>query len=139
MEIFGRTLPAAEVADLSGGVRSQQLPELPAGVTYRTIAPRKDGLHVLLAGVSTTALSTLPPEVGGNQVTYAASGGLLGISTSVGRQADHQHPADHLHRAALQDGGTLTLQPQSVRILGKNRSSAIRSRSWCSPRSNRRT
>jgi DUF2993 family protein len=123
LEIFGRTLPAAEVADLTGGVRTQQLPELPAGVTYRSIEPRKDGLHVLLAGVSTTALSTLPPEVGGNQVTYAASDGRLGISTSVGIKPIINIPLTIFTDPRLSaDRGTLTLQPQSVRILGKNRS-----------------
>ena len=84
LEIFGKTLPASQVGDLTGGVRKQQLPHLPAGVTYRSIVPRADGLHVALAGVSTTPLSTLPAKVGSNDVTYTAAGGQLGINTSIG-------------------------------------------------------
>jgi hypothetical protein len=120
LEIFGRTLPAADVAELTGGVRTQQLPELPAGVDYQSISPRKDGLHVALAGVSTTALSTLPPEVGGNEVTYAADDGLLGIATSVGVKPIINIPLT-VFTAPKLSGSTLTLEPQSVHILGKTR------------------
>jgi hypothetical protein len=120
LQIFGRTLPAADVADLTGGVRTQQLPKLPDGVSYRAIAPRRDGLHVTLSGVSTTALSTLPTEVGGREVTYAAEGGRLGISTSVGIEPIINVPLT-IFTAPRLDGGTLTLEPQSVRILGKDR------------------
>ena len=120
LEIFGRTLPAADVKDLTGGVRTQSLPVLPAGVSYKSISPRKDGLHVALAGVSTTALSTLPPEVGGNKITYAAADGLLGLSTSVGIKPIIDLPLT-IFTAPTLHGGTLTLEPQTVRILGANR------------------
>ena len=39
LRIFGRTVPAAQVAELTGGVRTQKLPSLPPGVTYRSVRP----------------------------------------------------------------------------------------------------
>jgi hypothetical protein len=112
LEIFGRTLPAAQVSDLTGGVRTERLPHLPDGVTYKSITPRSDGLHVALAGVSTTALSTLPTSVGGRDVTYAATGGLLGINTSaIGVPLT-------IFTAPVLSGATLTLTPRKVHILG---------------------
>src|SRR6185312_9197255 len=35
LQVFGRSIPAGQVSDLAGGVRSQQLPPLPDGVEYR--------------------------------------------------------------------------------------------------------
>jgi hypothetical protein len=101
-------------------VRTQQLPELPDGVTYRSITPRRDGLHVTIAGVSTTALGKLPPEVGGRAVSYVAENGLLGIATSVGIEPIINVPLTIFTEPVL-DGGTLTLTPRSVRILGADR------------------
>jgi hypothetical protein len=120
LEIFGQSLPAAEVSDLTGGVRSQSLPDLPDGVSYRSITPRRDGLHVAIAGVSTTALNTLPPQVGDRDVTYVAEDGLLGISTSVGIEPIINVPLT-IFTAPRLNGGSLTLEPQTVRILGADR------------------
>jgi hypothetical protein len=112
LQIFGRTLPAAQVGDLTGGVRRQQLPHLPDGVTYRSIEPRPDGVHVSLAGVSTTPLSTLPTSVGGHDVTYSAGAGLLDIGTTITAL-----PLTIRTRPVL-SGGSLTLEPTAVHVLG---------------------
>jgi hypothetical protein len=114
LEIFGQTLPAGKVGDLTGGVRTQQLPHLPDGVTYRSIAPRPDGVHVSLAGVSTTPLSALPTSVGGHDVTYTAAGGLLGINTSV-----LALPLTIRTRPTL-SGNSLTLRATAVHVLGSD-------------------
>jgi hypothetical protein len=112
LRIFGRTVPAAQVAELTGGVRTQKLPPLPSGVTYTSVTPQRDGLHVALSGVATTALSTLPTEVGGRTVSYTTENGLLGIRTSaIGVPLT-------IFTAPRLDGSRLTLTPQSVRILG---------------------
>lgn len=116
-QIFGRTLPAAQVGSLTGGERTSQLPHLPDGVTYKAITPRADGVHVALSGVATNALSTLPTDVGGHTVTYAAQNGLLGISTSVGIQPIIDVPLT-IFTAPRLAGTTLTLVPQKVHILG---------------------
>jgi hypothetical protein len=118
--IFGRTVPAAQATELAGGVRTQQLPHLPAGVTYRSVTPRRDGVHVTLEGVSTTALDALPSEVGGRKVTYTAGDGLLGIATSL-RIAPIVGIPLTIFTAPRLDGGKLTLVPRSVRILGADR------------------
>jgi hypothetical protein len=115
LRIFGRTVPAAQVAELTGGVRTQKLPPLPAGVTYTSVTPQRDGLHIALSGVATTALSTLPTEVGGRTVSYTTENGLLGIrTTAIGV------PLTILTAPRL-DGNRLTLTPQTVRILGADR------------------
>jgi hypothetical protein len=115
LRIFGRTVPAARVAELTGGVRTQKLPPLPPGVTYTSVTPQRDGLHVALSGVATTALSTLPTEVGGRTVSYTAENGLLGIKTSaIGLPLT-------IFAAPRLDGSRLILAPQSVRILGADR------------------
>jgi hypothetical protein len=115
LRIFGRTVPAAQVAELTGGVRTQKLPPLPPGVTYTSVTPQRDGLHVALSGVATTALNTLPTDVGGRTVSYTADNGLLGIKTSaIGV------PLTILTAPRL-DASRLTLTPQSVRILGADR------------------
>jgi hypothetical protein len=105
-------VPAGRVTDLTGGVRTEKLPPLPDGVTYKSITPRADGLHVALSGVSTTALSALPTDVGGRTVSYTAADGLLGIVTSaIGV------PLTILTAPTL-TGGSLTLVPRKVHILG---------------------
>jgi hypothetical protein len=120
LQIFGRVLPAGQVSDLAGGVRVEQLPHLPDGVSYHSISPERDGVHVTLAGVSTTALDTLPPQVGGRDVTYSAEDGLLGISTSFGIKPIVDVPLT-IFAAPRLTGTTLTLQPRLVRILGADR------------------
>jgi hypothetical protein len=119
LKIFGRTLPASQVGDLTGGVRKQQLPHLPAGVTYHSIVPRADGLHVALAGVSTTPLSTLPAKVGSNDVTYTATGGQLGINTSIGLKPIVNVPLT-IRTTPTLTGGSLTLRPTAVHVLGSD-------------------
>ncbi|GAA2634085.1 LmeA family phospholipid-binding protein [Paractinoplanes durhamensis] len=112
LEIFGKSLPASQVGDLAGGVRSQQLPHLPAGVTYNSITPRTDGVHIGIGGVSVNALSTLPTDVGGRTVSYTAANGLLGINTTaIGVPLT-------IHTAPVLSGGTLNLEPRLVHILG---------------------
>jgi hypothetical protein len=112
LEIFGQTVAASRVSDLTGGVRTEKLPHLPDGVAYKSIAPQKNGVHVALAGVATTALSELPTEVGGRSVTYSATGGLLGINTSaIGLPLT-------IFTSPVLAGGTLTLTPTKVHILG---------------------
>jgi hypothetical protein len=113
LQIFGRTLPADAVGDLTGGVRKQQLPHLPDGVTYRSITPRSDGVHVALAGVSTTPLSTLPTSVGGHAVSYSAADGLLNIETSIVKI-----PVATIRTRPVLSGGALVLQPTAVHALG---------------------
>jgi hypothetical protein len=117
LRIFGRTLPAGQVGDLTGGVRKQRLPHLPAGVTYRSIEPRADGVHVSLAGISTTPLSTLPTSVGGHDVTYSAANGLLNINTSIVKI-----PVATIRTRPVLAGGTLTLRPTAVHALGSDHS-----------------
>lgn len=112
LELFGRTVPAGQVGDLTGGVRTEKLPHLPDGVVYKSITPRADGLHVALGGVSTTALATLPATVGGRDVTYTAADGLLGINTSaIGLPLT-------IKAEPVLSGTTLTLTPRTVHILG---------------------
>ncbi|MET0419053.1 MAG: LmeA family phospholipid-binding protein [Actinoplanes sp.] len=112
LEIFGRPIPAEQMSDLAGGVRRQQLPPLPDNVTYRSITPRADGVHIEIGGVSTTALSTLPTRVGDRTVSYSAANGLLDINTSaIGVPVA-------IHTEPVLGGGTLTLVPRGVRILG---------------------
>lgn len=120
LEIFGRTLQAKQVPELVGGDRVQKLPELPDGVTYKSITPRKDGVHVALDGVALEPLSKLPTEVDGRPVTYRARNGLLGISTAFAVEPIANVPLT-IHTAPRLDGGTLTLVPQSVEILGADR------------------
>lgn len=121
LRMFGRTLPAARVPALVGDDRVQKLPALPDGVTYKSITPRKDGVHVALDGVALEPLSKLPREVDGRPVTYRAGNGLLGISTAFAIKPIVNIPLT-IHTAPRLDGGTLTLVPQSVEILGANRS-----------------
>ncbi|WP_433306882.1 LmeA family phospholipid-binding protein [Actinoplanes sp. CA-030573] len=112
LELFGRTVPAGQVSDLTGGVRTEKLPHLPDGVVYKSITPRADGLHVALGGVSTTPLSALPSTVGGRDVTYTAADGLLGINTSaIGLPLT-------IKTEPVLSGTTLTLTPRKVHILG---------------------
>jgi hypothetical protein len=112
LEVFGRSIPAEQVRDLAGGVRSQQLPPLPDGVAYRSITPRADGVHIEIGGVSTTPLSSLPTQVGDRTVSYTAADGLLGINTSaVGVPVT-------IHTEPVLGGGALTLVPRRVRIFG---------------------
>ncbi|WP_433796635.1 LmeA family phospholipid-binding protein [Actinoplanes sp. CA-252034] len=120
LEIFGRKVPAGRAAALTGGVRKQDLPELPDGVTYRSITPRADGLHVALSGVATQALDTLPTRVGDQTVTYSAADGLLGISTAIKVEPIVDVPLTIRAEPRL-DGDSLTLVPRLVRILGKDR------------------
>lgn len=112
LQIFGKSIPAGQVGDLAGGVRSQQLPHLPDGLAYRSIAPRADGVHVEIGGTAVNGLDTLPTEVGGRTVAYSAADGLLGINTSaIGL------PLTIRARPVL-GGGALTLEPEIVHILG---------------------
>jgi hypothetical protein len=120
LQLFGRTLPAEKVANLAGGERRQELPDLPDGVTYKSITPQKDGVHVELGGVAVEPLSNLPTEVDGRTVTYKAANGLLGISTALNVEPIVNIPLT-IHTAPRLNGGTLTLVPQSVEILGANR------------------
>jgi hypothetical protein len=120
LEIFGKKVAAAKASSLTGGVRKQDLPELPAGVTYRSISPRTDGLHVALAGVATQALNTLPTQVGDQTVTYSATDGLLGISTAIKVEPIIDVPLTIRAEPRL-DGDSLTLVPRLVHILGKDR------------------
>ncbi|MEJ3749003.1 DUF2993 domain-containing protein [Actinomycetes bacterium KLBMP 9797] len=120
LQLFGRTLPAADVKDLAGGARIQKLPDLPDGVTYKSITPRADGVHVVLNGTATEPLRNLPTEVDGRKVTYAAKDGLLGISTALSVPPIINVPLT-IFTAPRLNGGTLTLVPQSVEILGANR------------------
>jgi len=112
LEIFGKSIPAAQVSDLAGGVRSQQLPALPDGIEYRSITPKADGVHVEIGGTSVNGLDTLPTDVGGRTVSYTAENGLLGINTSaIGI------PLTIFAQPVL-GGGALTLVPKLVHILG---------------------
>jgi DUF2993 family protein len=120
LEIFGRTLPAEQVSVLTGGVRTQPLPALPDGVSYQSVTPQPDGVHVSLGGVATQPLNTLPTQVSGRTVSYQAKDGLLGISTSVGVPPVVNVPLT-IFTAPRLTGETLTLVPQSVRILGADR------------------
>jgi hypothetical protein len=120
LSIFGKTIPAGNIGDLAGGVRSDQLPPLPPGVTYRSVSVRADGLHIALGGVTTKAFSGLPPAVDGQAVTYSASDGLLGISTSRSIPLLGSLPLT-IFAAPRIDGNTLRLEPRSVQVLGRNR------------------
>ena len=118
LQIFGQTVPAAQVAELTGGVRTQKLPSLPPGVRYTSVTPQQDGLHVALSGVATTALSALPTDVGGRTVSYTTENGLLGIKTSaIGVPLT-------IFTTPRLDGSRLTLTPQTVRILGADRNTS---------------
>ncbi|HEY6798261.1 MAG TPA: LmeA family phospholipid-binding protein [Kineosporiaceae bacterium] len=118
--LFGKMLPPQNVVKLTGGTRTQALPHLPAGLAYRSITPEPDGLHVALDGVVTTPLSTLPTTVGGRTVSYVAENGLLGIRTAVQVPPIINVPLAIFVRPQLGER-TLTLVPQFVRLLGRDR------------------
>ncbi|MFD0523429.1 LmeA family phospholipid-binding protein [Paractinoplanes durhamensis] len=120
LTIFGRTLPAEQVGSMTGGVRKQQLPSLPAGLNYQSITPESDGLHVALAGVSTTPLNQLPTDFAGQTVSYSSRDGLLGISTSFGIEPIINIPLTIYVEPKL-TGSAITMQPRSVQIFGANR------------------
>jgi LmeA-like phospholipid-binding len=120
LQLFGRTLPAAQVTSLTGGVRRQKLPHLPDGLAYTFARPQPDGVHVGLNGTVTTPLSTLPTTVGGRTVSYSVTDGLLGISTSFMVPPIINVPLT-IFTAPRLTGTTLTLVPQSVQVLGANR------------------
>lgn len=118
--VFGREVPAKQAESQTGGVRTQTLPHLPYGLTYRSVTPGVDGLHIELGGVMTTPFSDLPTTVGGNSVSYSGGGGLLGISTSKQLPLLGNIPLT-IYTAPRLDGDTVTLVPQSVEIFGRNR------------------
>jgi hypothetical protein len=117
--LFGHTVPAAQVATLTGGMRPETLPALPDGVSYQSITPEKDGLHIALGGIATTPLTELPTTVNGQTVSYAAENGLLGISSARDLPLLGSIPLTIFTEPRL-DGGTLTLVPESVKVLGGN-------------------
>jgi hypothetical protein len=119
--LFGRSVPPARVAAQIGGARTEQLPHLPDGLTYRSVAPRPDGLHIEVGGVVTTPFSELPATIGGNPVSYSAVNGQLGISISK-RLPLLGNLNLTIFTAPRVDGNTLTFVPQSVEIFGHNRS-----------------
>jgi hypothetical protein len=121
LQIFGKTIPADQVAEVTGGVRKEKLPALPAGVTYKSVTPRADGLHVALSGVATTAFSALPATVDGQKVTYAAQDGLLGISTAKDIPLLGALPLT-IFTAPTLTGNTLKLVPRKVHVLGGDHS-----------------
>jgi LmeA-like phospholipid-binding len=118
--LFGHTVPAAQVASLTGGLRPKTLPPLPDGVSYQSVTPERDGLHVALGGVATTPLSELPTTVNGQKVSYQAENGLLGISSARDLPLIGSIPLTIFTEPRL-DGDTLTLVPRSVKVLGGNR------------------
>ncbi|HEY6794173.1 MAG TPA: LmeA family phospholipid-binding protein [Kineosporiaceae bacterium] len=121
LRLFGKTLPADKGVSLpGGGARTQQLPPLPRGLSYRSVTPEKDGLHVALAGVVTTPLSALPTTVGGRTVSYLGENGLLGLRTTVRVPPVVDVPLT-IFTAPRLSGGTLMLVPRSVRVLGADR------------------
>jgi hypothetical protein len=120
LRIFGKTIPAGQVEDVTGGVRKQQLPEVPPGVTYRSVTPRADGLHVALGGVATTPFRELPASVDGQAVTYSASDGLLGIATSKDIPLLGALPLTIFTQPRI-EGKRLRLVPRAVRVLGSTR------------------
>jgi hypothetical protein len=136
--LFGHMVPATQVATLTGGLRPQTLPPLPAGVTYKSITTEKDGLHVALGGIATTPLSALPTTVNGQTVSYAVENGLLGISSTRNLPLVGSIPLTILTEPRL-DGGTLTLVPRSVKILAQTTRPTIRSPRSCSARPGRKT
>lgn len=120
LQVFGRSLPAAQLGSLTGGVRRTKLPHLPDGLTYTFARAQADGVHVGIDGVVTTPLSSLPTTVGERTVSYSTADGLLGISTSFAVPPIINVPLT-IYTAPRLTGETLTLVPQSVRILGANR------------------
>lgn len=120
LRLFGHLLPARSVTTVTGGARTQTLPKLPDGLHYTSVSPQPDGLHVTLDGVVTTPLSALPTAVGDQTVSYLAKDGLLGIATSVQVPPIVDEPLTIFTEPRL-DGGTLTLVPRSVEVLGENR------------------
>jgi hypothetical protein len=115
--LFGKTIPAAQVAEQTGGVRTEKLPSLPDGLAYKSIVPKPDGLHVALGGTVTEPFSALPKSFQGQDVTYKAENGLLGISISKDLPLIGSIPLTIFTEPRLGDG-TLTLVPRSVDLLG---------------------
>ncbi len=118
--LFGHLLRTPDLASVTGGPHVTHLPALPAGLAYRSITPENDGLHVALGGVATTPLSALPASVGGGAVSYSASNGLLGISTSIPLLVTNV-PLTIWAQPTL-SASTLTMVPRSVQLLGEDRS-----------------
>lgn len=118
--VFGKVVPAEQAVAQTGGARTEKLPHLPDGLTYRSIVPEPDGLHIELGGVVTTPFSDLPAEVDGQAVTYAANNGMLGISTSKNLPLIGDIPLT-IYASPRLDGGVLRLEPRSVTILGSDR------------------
>ena len=121
LQIFGKTISADKAADVTGAVRSEKLPALPDGVTYKSVAPRSDGLHVTLSGATTKTFAELPATVDGQNVTYSAQDGLLGISTAREIPLFGALPLT-IFTAPTIEGSSLKLVPRKVHVLGGDHS-----------------
>jgi hypothetical protein len=118
--LFGKAIPAEQATAQTGGVRTEQLPHLPAGLAYKSVTPKADGLHFAVGGTVITPFSELPTKVGEQSVSYKAHDGMLGIATSKAIPVIGSLPLTIFTSPRI-DGGVLTLVPQSVEILGSNR------------------
>ncbi|MDQ1295292.1 MAG: hypothetical protein QG608_3177 [Actinomycetota bacterium] len=118
--LFGKAIPAEQASSQIGGVRTEKLPDLPDGLTYKSVIPKKDGLHVALGGTVTTPFSELPTKVDEQPVSYKAQDGMLGISTSKDIPLIGTLPLTIFTSPRINDG-VLELVPQSVEVLGSNR------------------
>jgi hypothetical protein len=121
LKIFGRTIPATKAADQIGGARVQKLPRLPAGMAYKSLKVRKDGLAIGLGGAAGAPLSRLPAKVDGRKVSYRAANGLLAISPQVDIPLIGNIPMTIFAAPKLRNG-KMTMDLKSIKVLGSNRS-----------------
>lgn len=121
IRLFGRTIRADKVSELTGGARRITLPHLPDGLRYRSVTPGRNGLRVSLGGVVNTPLDTLPTEVDGRTISYVAENGLLGIKTKLLDLPLLPDPDVTIFTEPELGDGVLTLTPRFVRTLGADR------------------
>jgi hypothetical protein len=120
--LFGRTIPADKVAQLTGGERRIALPHLPEGLRYRSVVTGRDGLQVSLGGVVNTPLTALPAKVDGRALGYTAEKGLLGITSTLAKLPLLPDPTVTILTQPTLGNGVVTLVPRTVRTLGADQS-----------------
>lgn len=121
LKIMGHSVPAGKAISQVGGTHVTKLPKLPAGMAYKSIEVRKQGLAVGLGGATIASFSQFPSNVGGHNVTYKGVNGLLGITPQVSIPLIGTINMTIFAKPTLQNG-KMTMVLKSVDVLGSNRS-----------------
>jgi hypothetical protein len=123
LKLFDQMLDAGKLPEeVTGGAVVTPLPKLPAGLAYTGVGVQQDGVHVRLDGVVVRPLSTLPTEADGKQVSYSVRDGELGITSTAIDLAPIYKAEVTIWTVPRLQGNALTMVPQSVEVLGADRS-----------------